>query len=228
MPTARYLRAIRRESAPDSPEARAQSGRNVFTKHCYRVHEGFKLGELARNCKVLHEDDVATICSAATNHDIDIARLSYFAVSVFWRAAVHVWQLPIGPPSVPILLGPYESEFRRYLLGQTVFPVDAALLVWVSRFDKPSRAVSVPSSSRIFECRAHSFDVPGIRFDLFVGRTIPDDIRLLCLATGRDHPILLSTAPDDILATHVSRLSETTRISKTVQRLGKWRWSSRS
>jgi hypothetical protein len=53
---------------------------------------------------------------AQTPH-IDRDKLTYFALSVFWRASVHTWEGPDGD-RVGIGLGArYDEELRQYLLG---------------------------------------------------------------------------------------------------------------
>lgn len=200
-------------------------GEEWVLRNCYRVGDSFKIRDMVLQCKLLHRDQLATIFSGSTNGDIEICRLAYFALSIFWRAAVHAWQVPIMGSQRLISLGPYEEELRGFLLNTSGFPPHAVLLAWVSRLQQPSRAVTYPYSQRVFDCHCHSFDVPGIRFDLLVAKALPDDIRLMCLATGKDHPILLSDAPDDILASHFSRLGETSRLSDRLRKLGKWSWT---
>lgn len=49
--------------------------------------------------------------------DIDRDKLAYFALSVLWRASVHIWEQESGKP-VSIDLGKkYNEQVRRYLLG---------------------------------------------------------------------------------------------------------------
>jgi hypothetical protein len=90
---------------------------------------------------------------------------------------------------------------------------------------RPSRVVTTPHSTRFWNCHVHVFDIPGIRFTLFFGRSLPGHVQLLCASSGPDQPILVSDAPHDILASDIAKLSKTTRLSRTLQRKGKWSWS---
>ena len=104
---------------------------------------------------------------------IDAVAYQYFAVSMFWRGAVTRWQEPASQYFGA--LGPNYSEvLRRYLLGETDFPKDARLLVFVDYEDR-TRSLSyfpVCKKDKMLECRVwrHSFLVPGVRFILVVGR----------------------------------------------------------
>ena len=53
---------------------------------------------------------------------IDIGKLAYFGASVFWRASVHNFRTGKHRGTTRGLLGPYEAEFREYLLGNREFP----------------------------------------------------------------------------------------------------------
>ena len=202
-----------------------RSGEEWVLRHCYRGGQRFALRDLVLKAELLDDGPVARMYSTKSNLNIDSGALTFFAASVLWRAAAHTWQFLRGVPGNPIRLGPYQESLRKYLLGQEPFPRSAAMWVWVSRYDKPSRAVTTPHSGRVWNCYRHTFDIPGIRFDLFVGRTLPQFIRLMCVMNGPDRPILVSDAPDDILATQLTQFQQTTQLSKALQRKGKWSWS---
>ena len=93
-------------------------------------NEVFPLRERVRNAPV-----VVTV-EGMTGHDsraieIDAERLAYFALSVIWRGAVHSWTLPDGSKCRRCRLGRHEEPIRQFLIGQTPFPQDAAVLVSV-------------------------------------------------------------------------------------------------
>ena len=62
---------------------------------------------------------------------IDRAKLAYFALSIFWRASIHTWNQESGEKTRIDLGKRYDEEIRRYLLGETVIPRNAKLLVAV-------------------------------------------------------------------------------------------------
>jgi hypothetical protein len=67
--------------------------------------------------------------AGAANHSnqaesptVDRDRLGYFALSVFWRASVHIWKQRDGA-SITIDLGKsYDESLRQFLLGQSALP----------------------------------------------------------------------------------------------------------
>lgn len=198
-----------------------ESGEDWVVRNCYRGGTVFPLRDNVLKSQVVDVGDVAKIYSTKSNPDIDSGALTFFGASVFWRAAVHDW----GLPGLPVALGPYREPLRKYLLGQGPFPASAAVWVWVSGYDEPSRAISLPHSGKFDSCHIHTFGIPGMRFDLLLGRALSQTSRLLCIKNGPDRPILLSRAPDDMLATDVDKLSKLTQISRALQKQGVWDWS---
>jgi hypothetical protein len=194
-------------------------------KHCYRGGDNFLLREFILKAEMLDDGVLGKIYSAKSNPQIDSGALAFFAASVFWRAAVHHWRYLRLAPISRIVLGPYQEQLRKFLLGEQRFPDSVGIWVWVSSYDQPSRAITTPHSMRYWDCHVHSFDIPGIRFMMIVGRALPDFVRLMCILNGRDQPILVSDAPDDILSTKLNELSRSTRLSDVLQKKGKWSWS---
>ncbi len=67
-----------------------------------------------------------TVDLAGVDHD----KLVYFGASIFWRASIKDWHLV--EPGPKLSLGPYEEEFRWFLLAKADFPADAALVLSIS------------------------------------------------------------------------------------------------
>ena len=134
------------------------------------------------------EGDTA-LYAAAENPDIDVAKLTHFAMGIFWKASVHSWS---GQKTEPLVdLGKYGEGVRRFLRAERCFPEYMALLVVVSppplnpTFNMPYRG-----SAKEFD--NFLFHVPGINFELSVGNLVSGDMKKACFAPNRLHPILLS------------------------------------
>ena len=103
-------------------------------------------------------------------------QLEYFAASIFWRGAAHVWRLH-GSESTRLAFGSYEEEFRRYLLG-AAWPANAVLFVYVSAgMDSLRNTVTMwPSLQAVNdEFTGYCFAVPGVIFWLWLG-ALPYDM----------------------------------------------------
>jgi len=84
----------------------------------------------------IEDTDKAMIFAVTSAPAIDVGKLAYFAISVFWRASIHRWNLQdhsLGD----IDLGKYNEVFRQFLLGTTKFPDDAAILIDIFGFRSP-------------------------------------------------------------------------------------------
>ncbi len=115
---------------------------------------------------------------------VDVAAVTRFASSVFWRSAV--FKTVDG-----IRLGPYGETFRRYLVGESGFPSDAWLMVSVLRKTtgelRTDRTITTPATGgRIHRQRNHWFALLGTVFNLGVGNMPPPGALELCFSrTGR-------------------------------------------
>jgi hypothetical protein len=139
-------------------------GEDWAVSQCYSGRGKFPLRDHVLEAKLVSEGPMGKFYAARSNPNINVAALTFFAASVFWRAAVRTWRLLKSGLPYRIALGPYEEQFREYLLGEAPFPPSAALWVWVARHETPSRAATPPDSHRVGQCRIHFFDVPGVRF----------------------------------------------------------------
>lgn len=120
--------------------------------------------ELVKHCKVV---------DCVQDSQIPVDSLIYFAISIFWRSSAGHWKM--GPRRlVPTALGPYEEEFRRYLLGEQLVPNEAALVIQCAAEDDDLGTAFFPQTLRrkVFG-RVHSFQIPGILFELYVSKTLP-------------------------------------------------------
>lgn len=126
---------------------------------------------------------------------IDREKLGYFALSVFWRASVHIWERRDEEP-ISIDLGPYEEELRQYLLGQTGFPANVTLHVVVCTDALSQDMFYAPSRGRKKDDTTYTFQARGLNFLMTVGKRIPDSIRHSCTLTGPDQWITSRSCED--------------------------------
>lgn len=112
-----------------------------------------------------------TTYAAGRIPDINVDKLEYFTLSVFWRAAVHDWKPIFGEQYQRLELGPYEENLRLYLLGGR-FPDNVITIISVYEEKEFIRAMFPPSAGvpHANEGRPYSFLIPGIQFTMTVGR----------------------------------------------------------
>ena len=96
------------------------NGEDWVLKHFLKADGTFKLQDILSRR--------APFAAVADIKEINPAALSYFAASIFWRGSIHPWNTD---STVPIPLGKYAEPFRRFLMGEQQFPVEAALFLAV-------------------------------------------------------------------------------------------------
>jgi hypothetical protein len=109
-------------------------------------------------------------------------------------------RLPNGDP-IPILLGPYEDSVRRYLIGETGFPKDAVVLVSVSASadELKNKFVTFPwLFKRAGEHHQFKLIVPGVTYQILVGKIIAPALRRMCSGTSPAGYVYMSEDTDKI------------------------------
>jgi hypothetical protein len=120
--------------------------------------------------------------------DLDIPKITHFAMGIFWKASVHPWKKNRIEPRID--LGPYSDTIRRYLIGDAAFPANITLMVNLRQPVNAMIAFTEPiEQSSEGGWRMHSFTVPGIAFIMNVGRQVSHELRVACFATNPHHPI---------------------------------------
>ena len=180
-------------------------------RSCYRGRQTFRLRELLLTSAPYVWADTTSVIATADIADIDVHKLVYFAVSVVWRAAAHKWKLR-GASHPCLGLGPYKELLRRFLLGHAAFPDSASLLLWVSSLTTPVLAARFPRTHRWRGCHVHSFNMPGLHFQLALGRAIDGSLHRACLLRGYKNPVFLSDQTEvrltDAMVKHLRRVSQ--------------------
>jgi hypothetical protein len=146
-------------------------GEKWVLANCYRTGGTFLLREMLENAAPLSNNGDIRVYSAAVVRYIDADAITYFALSVFWRAAVHRW--PLEGRTIGIDLGPYEGTFRRFLLGEASFPDSVCLSVLVGVEGRMVELAINPVSGNENGFHQHKFTISGLTFLLFVGARLP-------------------------------------------------------
>ncbi len=80
---------------------------------------------------------------------------------------------------------------RDFLRGNAPFPKNVSLNLFVAPRNRAPIWIAEPARGKAEAYRNFSFYVPGIRFDLCVGKQIRDQIRQLCFYANPAHPIVV-------------------------------------
>jgi hypothetical protein len=165
-----------------------KGGEHWFLANCWRKDK-FLLASLLHASRPTDSSGAITFFHADQIPAIDVAALSYFAASMFWRASVHQWKSD-GKENRGITLGPYEEDLRLYLMGQTPFPENCVLWVSVPETITPFVHLSLtPYGGRRDGFHLYKLLVLGVGFHLHVGGRIPASARQMCFVSGIGHPV---------------------------------------
>jgi hypothetical protein len=160
-------------------------------RHCYRGRDRFRLRELLQRAQPIYADETDTIFNTSTIPGLDVEKLVYFCVSVFWRAAVREWESS-GRKYRGITLGPkYQEQIRRYLLADAYFPENAAVMLLVSGLKRPAIVFNFPDTIRIEASHAHTLQIPGLTFQLSLGAQRSAGVSESCVVRSEFHPLFV-------------------------------------
>jgi hypothetical protein len=158
------------------------NGEQEVLKHVAPKHvlKSFPLGDLMR-VGLARDNDPSAPRFDARDFKIDTEKFSYFALSIVWRRTIHEWS-----PAIPRWeLGQFAEDMRRYLLRETPFPSNIAVIVMVCSDSASRRMWTVPYQFVEAGCLNFAFDVRGIRFRVMMGHLPPWAREANCLAPRR-------------------------------------------
>ena len=139
----------------------------------------FPLQEAIREAPRLYADANFAVHSCASVPRIDLSKIMYFALSIFWRASVHRWR--IQDREVKIDLGPYTEPIRKFLKGLGSFPQNTFLIVTVTPDSEPDFVLIPPVRLLPRDFHLFVFYIPGVQFLLCTGRRVPDHFKGACI-----------------------------------------------
>jgi hypothetical protein len=183
---------------PDCEQRFSKFGENWVLKHCLHKDGTFPLASIlsARTPDLSLPPNPTKIYHASGMPEVNIEALSYFAASIFWRGSIHPWN---DDGSIPVRLGPFQEQFRQYLVGQQAFPKDASLWVVVREGKEIDRLTYAPIGARQDKFHAYKFPMPGFAFSMLVSKNIPTNHRERCFVHGPGNPIIVTTLIDKLL-----------------------------
>ena len=160
----------------DCEERFNREGEDWVLKNCWRSRTRFPLHSALTTSTPFYDKNGARVYKGREVSGIDINKLTYFGLSVFWRASVYNPHFGRVKGQRRLHLGPYKNALRLYLLGTKAgMPDDVVLYVAVSpRLDELQNTVmAMPYRSSKQRYHIYQFAVPGIRFHMLCGRMIP-------------------------------------------------------
>lgn len=175
----------------------SKNGEKWMVENCWRANDEFRLREALERVEPICEwESGVRVFDGAAIGDANVAKLVYFAASVFWRGSAHEWGPLAGTKPVRLALGLFEEMLRRFLLGEVGFPADSSLVVTVnsSTDHGANELVLFPWKSNDQNIlRQYRFVIPGVAFQFFIGERMPSDIAALSTVHRSEHPLYLGS-----------------------------------
>jgi hypothetical protein len=141
-------------------------------------HEPFILQDVLLKERPLYHEPGLAFYEGAKLASFDMDKLVYFATSIFWRGAVHPWEID-GERAPNVDLQEHEETIRLFLLGQRPFPSDVWLTTDVSSHKPVLNGVAFPMPHSVgWNC--YWFYMSGLGFMLHYGSGVPSGIKQLC------------------------------------------------
>jgi hypothetical protein len=172
----------------------------------------FPLYELLTQQPPEFDEEGSALYYTVKNPTIDAAKLTHFAMGMFWKASVHPWLKNSTEPRIE--LGPYSDQIRLWLRGEGAFPEHVYLLAAISRPERAQITLNDPYESERRGWRCFILHVPGLMFMLHVGKTIDLSMRALCFFRNPGRPICVS---DDLTRSFERQLALSFHQSRKTQ-----------
>jgi hypothetical protein len=130
----------------------------------------FPLHDLVASGPVIFAEEEYRIYYGIENLEVKYDMIMHFAMGIFWKASVHSWIAGRTEPWID--LKEHSERIRLFLRGGE-FPEEVALNVVLTTPERAYIGAQEPYQAAGDENRYFMFSVPGIWFNLIVGKNIP-------------------------------------------------------
>lgn len=199
-----------------SCEKRFNENGEKYAVSMMHTPKGFKLLEILKNSPEKSFPIESETAYAGAELGLDMEKLAYFAISVFWRAGVNQWPSKMTlNPVYSIDLGPCLASMREFLMGGT-FPDGIALRITVATDVFSQGYAYFPAITVGIPVRSFGFLCCGILFELFISDPMMPPFDRFCSVRARRRPIILRDLSDKTLYA-AGRLHQMGRVAKNMR-----------
>jgi hypothetical protein len=175
---------------------------------------GFPLLDKMNVALTVKEEPNLLVYSASAM-GLDVDKIAYFALSVFWRASVHSWAT-IGAQRTSVSLGAHEEPIRKFLVGKAPFPVDIAVVVHACSDHGSKGLIFFPTAAIGSTYATYSVLVRGLYFRVLTGLSPSAHGRRLCIVNSPRHVIFEEDCNKRTLHAY-GHLRKTAKVAKPLQ-----------
>jgi hypothetical protein len=180
--------------------------------------DGFKLLERVNVAPPMSFDVADHVAFSGEDIGLDMDKLAYFGLSVFWRAGAHAWPSKLTvDPTYSIDVGPWLDPIGGFLQGGT-WPIGLSLMVTAAEdtFSQgfslfPGRTVGL-----IGQMLSYGFLTCGIHFSIFLANPVPFPYSLFCCTSAPRRPIFVRNLREQTMHA-AGRLATLGRVAENMQ-----------
>jgi hypothetical protein len=181
--------------------------------------DGFKLLDRLKVAPPISFNAADSVVFSGEDIGIDMDKLAYFGLSVFWRAGAHTWPSKLRvEPTYSIDLGPWLDPIGQFLLGGE-WPGGLSLMVTTAqdRFSQgysfyPGRTVGL-----LAPMVSYGFLTCGIHLAVFLANPVPFPYALFCCTSAPRRPIFMRNIREQTMHA-AGRLRMLGRAAENMQR----------
>jgi hypothetical protein len=174
----------------DCEDVLNKGGESWLASKLATYKKAFPLYDLVTSGPPLFDENDCKVYCSVQNPLIDADKIAHFAMGIFWKASVHSWRGGEGEPMIN--LGPYSDKVRLYLKGEAGFPANMALAAVLSPPAVAYIGFNNPYEAMRDSYRNFMFVVPGVWFNLSVGKMVTSEAQSLCIGSHVLRPIMIS------------------------------------
>jgi hypothetical protein len=171
-------------------------------------------------------DGGTKVCAGAKVRCVEMGKLVYFAMSIFWRGAVQAWESSLHSEAPDVHLCGHEEPIRQFLLGASPLSEDVRLTVYVCPNGSVLNAIFIPMDAQLPQCSRYLFYVSGLVFVLHFADKLALRFEATCAYHSPDKVIILSADFEkfirDILRDQAKN-RDSSRVQKVLEEIAKGR-----
>lgn len=196
-------------------------GETYVINNCLRSPIRFKLRDKLENSDQFIRIDDSKVFLGRQILGKSLEYYKYFVASIVWRGSATKWSFMDSTPRQNILGKKYQEEFRKYLRGETDFPKNALLLLFISEEKDLHPMISLPTAIQERGVHLHHFYIPGIEVKLFIGNKHPIEFEQFRIESQSDVAIFLEPFKKSELYKNACQLAQNAELKGILKKIEK-------
>lgn len=127
---------------------------------------------------------------------INRMQLAYYALSIFSRASVHVWDKARTTPVID--LGSNNEVLRKYLLDESEFPMNVVLMLVICTDALSQNSFFEPNKVNP-DMETYTFITRGLNFFMMLGNRVTETTRKVCFVKGERRIVAVRSCEEKVV-----------------------------